>query len=349
MKVAVYTIAKNEAKHVERWIRAAQGADHILICDTGSEDNTVKLARWWGATVVSFVHKPFRFSAARNHALDALPDDVDWCISVDMDELLQPGWREALEALQPETNAVCHKVVCTRNTDGTDGLTMTVIRAHRRKTHRWKYACHEALIPVNNETRETSGGLVIVHDPDTSKPRTQYLGLLEQAVRDDPECARSNFYLAREYLFHNENDMARLHFEATLELEHWAPQRAACWRYLAAITPASAEEYMWRAVSEDTMRRETWVGLAMLLHDKHDWERCRLAAEWALSIEERPTDYFCEQYAWGFLPHDLMALACWHTGRKADAIFHGQLACEMEPGDARLADNLRWYTHGHVA
>ena len=35
MKVAVYTIAKNEAKHVKRWFESAKGADYFLICDTG--------------------------------------------------------------------------------------------------------------------------------------------------------------------------------------------------------------------------------------------------------------------------------------------------------------------------
>ncbi len=34
-KVAVYTIAKNEAKHVKRWFDSAKGADYFLICDMG--------------------------------------------------------------------------------------------------------------------------------------------------------------------------------------------------------------------------------------------------------------------------------------------------------------------------
>jgi len=45
MKICVYTIAKNEEHHVERLCNSAKDADLILILDTGSTDNTVKVAR----------------------------------------------------------------------------------------------------------------------------------------------------------------------------------------------------------------------------------------------------------------------------------------------------------------
>ncbi len=61
MKVAVYTIAKNEAKHVKRWFESAKGADYFLICDTGSTDDTVKIAKDLGINVVECRVDPFRF------------------------------------------------------------------------------------------------------------------------------------------------------------------------------------------------------------------------------------------------------------------------------------------------
>ena len=44
MKVAVYTIALNEEKHVERWYNSIKDADYILIAATGSTDKTVEVA-----------------------------------------------------------------------------------------------------------------------------------------------------------------------------------------------------------------------------------------------------------------------------------------------------------------
>lgn len=36
MKIAVYTIAKNEKQFVEEWYNSAKDADYLLIADTGS-------------------------------------------------------------------------------------------------------------------------------------------------------------------------------------------------------------------------------------------------------------------------------------------------------------------------
>ena len=44
MKIAIYTIAKNEEQFVEDWYNSAKDADYLLIADTGSTDNTVHIA-----------------------------------------------------------------------------------------------------------------------------------------------------------------------------------------------------------------------------------------------------------------------------------------------------------------
>ena len=102
MKVAVYSIALNEEQFVERWYQSAKEADYLLIADTGSSDRTVKLAKSLGINVVEISIKPWRFDDARNAALAALPIDIDMCISLDMDEVIVPNWRELLEPAPPE-------------------------------------------------------------------------------------------------------------------------------------------------------------------------------------------------------------------------------------------------------
>jgi hypothetical protein len=43
MKIAAYTIALNEEKHVMRWLEATKDADIRVVADTGSTDKTVAL------------------------------------------------------------------------------------------------------------------------------------------------------------------------------------------------------------------------------------------------------------------------------------------------------------------
>src|SRR6266849_9969166 len=42
VKIAVYTIALNEAAHAERWANSAAEADYRIVADTGSTDDTVE-------------------------------------------------------------------------------------------------------------------------------------------------------------------------------------------------------------------------------------------------------------------------------------------------------------------
>ena len=43
MKVAVYTVAKNEAKQVQPFMESCRDADLVVIADTGSTDGTPEL------------------------------------------------------------------------------------------------------------------------------------------------------------------------------------------------------------------------------------------------------------------------------------------------------------------
>ena len=94
MKIAVYAICKNEEQFVKRFCESAKEADLILIADTGSTDNTVIEARACGATVYEIAITPWRFDKARDAALALIPRDIDVCIALDLDEMLQPGWRD---------------------------------------------------------------------------------------------------------------------------------------------------------------------------------------------------------------------------------------------------------------
>ena len=61
----------------------------------------------------------------------------------------------------------------------------------------------------------------------------------------------------------------------------------------------------------------------------------------ALRIAVRPRSYICEASAWGSLPHDLRALALYHTGSYQAAAEEAGRALALEPGDQRLKENLR--------
>lgn len=342
MKVAVYAIALNEEAHAVGWAASASEADLLAVADTGSTDQTVEVLTSEGVKVEQVAISPWRFDHARNAALDLLPDDVDYCIALDLDEQLQPGWRAELEQAHVEGwTRPRYRYTWSWNPDGTPGLVYGGDKIHPR-AGRWKHPVHEVFAPDEPETQGWTG-LEIHHHPDPTKSRGSYLPLLALSVAEDPDDDRNAFYYARELLFAGQTVEAAREFKRHLALPRavWEPERAASMRYLARCEPDWAERWLLRAAAEASAYREPWVALANHYYNLNDWPSCYAAALRALAIVERPLEYLNEADAWGALPHDLAAVAAHNL--RLNALTHGIRAVELDPTDARLITNLRFY------
>jgi glycosyltransferase involved in cell wall biosynthesis len=81
-KLSVYIIAFNEADKIADAIASVQWADEVLVLDSNSTDNTVKIAESLGATVIQL---PFAtFGKLRNESIAACSNE--WIFSLDSDE-----------------------------------------------------------------------------------------------------------------------------------------------------------------------------------------------------------------------------------------------------------------------
>jgi tetratricopeptide (TPR) repeat protein len=346
MKVAVYTIAKNEEQFVERWYQSAKEADYLLIADTGSTDKTVEKATALGIVCHTITINPWRFDDARNVSLALVPADVDYCIALDMDEILLPGWREELEKAHTQGwTRPRYKYTWSWKPNREPGLQYGGDKIHARKGYRWRHPVHEVI--TSDRILETQGwtSLEIHHHPDDTKSRGQYFGLLELSVLEDPTDDRNAFYFARELYYHGLCDRALEEFKRHLALPkaRWAPERAASWRYMAKCDPDNAIKYLIEASKEAPEFREPWVELANAYYKKEDWDNCYASAKKALEIKEKPLAYLNDADAWGSLPHDLLALSAFKLGKIEEAIDHGQTAVELSPDDQRLKTNLVFY------
>jgi len=345
VKVAVYSIAKDEAKHVQRWADSAYDADHVMLLDTGSMDGTVEAAHEARVAVHHATISPWRFDTARNMALSLVPEHMDYCIALDLDEVLVPGWRDALETAHREGwTRPRYRYTWSWNADGTPGLVYGGDKIHTRHGYVWRHPVHEVLTPLGEETQGWVS-LQIHHFPDAGKSRAQYFPLLRQAVEEDPDDDRNAYYLARELYFHGHNDEAITEFQRYLALPRatWDAERSKAMRYLAQLLPDQAERWLLRATGEAPHRREPWVDLAQHYHNHKRWPLCLAAALRALEVTEQPLEYLCEPDAWGARPHDLAAIAAHWMGNGELARFHGTKAVEIEPTNERLVGNLAHY------
>ena len=346
MKIAVYTIALNEEQFVKPWYESAKNADYLLIADTGSTDETKLLAQSLGINVIDISIKPWRFDDARNASLACLPNDIDYCIALDMDEVLIEGWREALEAVPTQTTRPRYKYTWNWNEDGSPGLQYGGDKIHSRHGYRWKHPVHEVMVTDRIAEVQNWIDLEIHHHADPTKPRSQYMPLLAQSVKEDPLDDRNAFYYARELFFYGKVEESIEEFKRHLNLPRavWKPERAASMRYIAKMSNGiEKEEWLKRAVREAPDRREAYVDLAEFYYKTQSWDACLDVAENALDIVEKPLEYLCEEYAWGYAPYDYAAIAAYNLGKTSEALEYGMKAVELNPTDERLQRNLIFY------
>lgn len=347
MKIAVYSIAKNEEDFVQRWAESAMDADVRLLLDTGSTDHTVDVAKEckYPIEVHGINISPWRFDTARNAALELVPEDVDYCIALDVDEVLQPGWRALFEAEVAEgVTRPRYKYVWSWNDDGTEGLVYGGDKIHARHGYYWKHPVHEVITPTGIQT-ECWTTLEIHHHPDPTKSRAHYGPLLEQAAAESPEDDRLAHYNGRERYFHGDYPAAAEELKRHLALPSalWAPERAASMRMLAECEPANRLAWLLRAAAECPDMREPWVALAKYYYEAGDWPFSYACALRALAITEKPLVYLNDAEAWGPAPHDYAAIAAFRLGLLPEARLHGAQALTLAPTDERLWENLRWY------
>ena len=346
IKIAIYTIALNEEQFVKRWYESAKDADYLLIADTGSTDKTVEIAESLGINVVHIKVSPWRFDDARNAALAALPLDIDMCLSLDMDEIVTPGFREPIEnAWKTGITRPTYKHIWSWKEDGSPGLEFAYDHIHARKGYRWRHPVHECLYPYSiPEVKQFITGIETHHHPDPTKSRAQYLPLLELSVQEDPHNDRNAFYYGRELYFYRRYQEAAVQLKRYLGLPTatWNTERAGAMRFLAKCEPENAEFWLKQSLKE-VYRREGLVELSQHYYENRRWQECFDKAIEALAITERPLDYLSDVDAWGFKPYDLAAISAYHLGKLDLAEKYGKQALSLDPENERLKNNLKYY------
>lgn len=291
MKIAVYTIALNEEKHVERWYNSVKDADYILIADTGSTDRTVEIAKSLGINVFNISIKPWRFDTARNVALALLPDDIDLCISIDMDEVLSEDWRPELE--KTTGNQITY--VFRNNKDFVNN------RIHARHGFIWKFLMHEGLVPDRTEMiDEFCPGIEVTHIPDMEKPRSQYTQLLIDALNENPDIGRYYKYITEALVAEKRFEEAEGYYLRVLQIPDFPNEDAArVYKILSEIIPEKSGEYLLLCLQTAPHRREPYYYIARWYAQHERWEKCLSWLNKAFEIEKITVDVFKDNAAWG--------------------------------------------------
>lgn len=352
-KICVYAICKNEEKFVDRWMDSVSEADIVIVADTGSTDNTINKLKERGAIVYSIDASPFRFDYSRNECLKFIPGDIDICVSSDLDDVIELGWREHLEkAWTKDTTRGLYLYNWSINDDGTPAVQYTWERIHARHGFRWIYPTHEVLEYLGEgvEKQVYIKGMIFNHYPDKTKNRSLNLPLLKLAVKEYPNSSRNIYYLGREYMFEGNWDECILTLKEYLALptSNYEEERSSAMRFIARAYREKGEivnAKIWyhKAISETILLREPYVELALLAYREKDWLSVYYYANEAIKIKEKTFNFANDANAWDSNPYDLAALGCYNLNLIDKAIEFSELAINLSPKDERLLNNHKIY------
>lgn len=313
MKIAVYTIALNEEKNVEQWYESAKDADYLLIADTGSTDKTVRLAKKLGINVIKISIKPWRFDDARNAALAALPDDIDMCVSLDMDEVLAPGWREKLEGMDEDVTQVSYKYTWSwRDPQSRTQPQVIYIanKVHARHGYRWKYLVHELPFPDRNEKHVNKfvDGFEIHHYYNTERDDTRYNEMIFNAWEENLDEKRYWVYRYESILFIDREEARKTileylkKFKGELSIEEIASANYS-------IFMTNSVKYFKKLKKAHKLlpeMRDYAMDLAIVYFNRGKLRKSRKYCKKALSITTRKLDHNYKEYVWGYLAKNML-------------------------------------------
>jgi glycosyltransferase involved in cell wall biosynthesis len=349
MKVSVYAISKNEEKFAERWAKSMGEADEIYVLDTGSNDNTVEILEKNGVKVFTKIINPWRFDVARNESLSLIPDDTDICVCTDLDEVFEKGWRKKMEeAFKNGVTRLKYKYIWSFNSEGREDVVFNIEKAHSRFGYTWINPVHE-ILTSQNDNIAFAEGVVLMHFPDKTKSRSQYLGLLELAVEEDPENDRNMHYLGREYMYYQRYIEAINTLKKHLKLKNatWKDERCASMRYIAKCYTSlsnisEAYKYYIYAIAEAPYLREPWLDAAYFEYYRENWVGCIYFIEYALKITHREDNYITSASSWNETPYDVLSIAYYKIGMIDKAIEAVKKAISISD-ESRLKENLNIY------
>ena len=208
MKTAAYTICFNEIKKVDQWLYYTKDFDCRVVLDTGSTDGTFEILKKVPKIIIHQMrNEPFKFNEHRNFNLSMVPQDVEWCLSPDMDEYFSINVLSEMEKTIKQ-NPTVSNIATTRLDVYSDKVfvgpphSLPTNKIHRRHDYEWRATIYEHLIYIGNskENEVYNDKIFLVHDQDITKPRNVfYFKLLKERYQEDPTDSWNSWFLLNHY------------------------------------------------------------------------------------------------------------------------------------------------------
>lgn len=377
---SICLIARNESKTLPKMLASlsefqARGGE-ILLLDTGSTDETAKVARnlgcivhevgekfiitldkkitdklnekfsWWEGEIVKPGAKLFDYSAARNYIagfakndMIAMPDCDEAFTKFDIDKIN--------EAIEGGADQLEYNFVFSHDADGKDLIKFMHSKFYNRKKMNWVGVIHEILQGSVNPKFLDESIIKLEHWQNPETNRGHYLpGLLYDCYKN-PENDRNAHYLGRELMYAGKYPSAIKQFERHIEMKRWPTEASEsmafigdCYQFQGNRDGAIAAYT--KSFDMEPRRREPLMKLAELYYKEGKPEQ--VIAYCCAALQIAPGNFYAN-YApfYEYYPHEMLYWALWQKGEIISSRIHFEICLAYKPFDTKYLADMRHY------
>jgi glycosyltransferase involved in cell wall biosynthesis len=385
-KFSIVVIVKQEAKTLPRLVASLKEfqdrGGEILICDTGSQDDTVKIAKELGCNVFEageqFVFtideeqakainekfvvdgednivnpndKFFDFSKARNYAASLASND--WICYADADEVLTKLDIDKINGIienNPELGQLEYEFIFAKDNFGNRAIVLRQSKFYNRKLMSWRNSVHEILLndkPSAPPIYLPEDTFLLEHYQNQETNRHSYLKGLAVDCFMNPDNDRNSHYLAREEMYNSRPKSAIREFTRHVQMNKWPAERAQSFIHMGDCygminEPLKQIECYQKAINIDGGRREAWLKLAQFYRHNKQPQYTACYAKAALQIPHN--SFYADNMAdYTYEPHRLLYWAYGWLGDIDAAKHHILTALKYLPVDKNTLADTKYY------
>lgn len=263
-KLTLSMIVKNEEKYLRECLLSIKDVvDEIVLIDTGSSDNTIKIAEEFGAKIYSFTWIN-DFSAARNFALGK--STGDWILYLDADERLDyNSISEIKKNMESKALLACYCTITSYDSEGSRDNSIRYPRFFANSPEiKFTGKVHEQIEPslVQNKYHLSNSNILIHHigynisKEEKNKKAKRNLSILLDEYNLQ-KSAYGAFQIAQSYNVLDEKENAYKYFKiAGDSVELHRSLRSQCFSSIALIAHndhkiVDAEKYIQFSIKLD--------------------------------------------------------------------------------------------------
>lgn len=352
--ISLCMIVKNEEKVLSRCLESVKNiVDEIIIVDTGSTDETKKIALDYTDKIYDFEWID-DFSAARNFSFSKA--EKDYILWLDADDIITAENAAMFIELKEKLNnedAVMMKYNTSFDEDGNPTFSFYRERLIRRTVpHIWKGHVHEVIVYSGITVYSD---IAIDHKSVKKEYSTRNLDIYEKQFSSGAVLnARDKFYFGRELYYHKEYERAiKMLSDFLDDSTGWVENKIeACkilsYCYSETENNDKALMALFHSFIYDSPRAEICCAVGNVFIKTEQYSNAIYWFETALSISPKQTNgNFTELDAYGYLPCIQLCVCYDKIKNHTKAEEYNSKAGNFRPNSPAYLQNLKYFDALH--